>query len=823
MKKHLFFTIIIVFVSSAFAKAYSQETLDTLEIPRKKYRATRIYDAPKIDGKPFEKQWEGVTTGANFVMVEPVNLQPERQNYRTEFKIAYDDEAVYVAGFMYDENPEEILRQFSQRDQINVQADLFSIWINTYNNGIDQTRFYATSANALGDARSTNGGEDFSFNVVFLSETSIDDNGWYVEMKIPYRTLRFPEVNVQDWSFNIFRRIRHLNEDYSYNPINITEGNVNQYDALLTGIEDIDPPLRLNLYPFVSTQSDWNKLQSETVFNAGMDIKYGINDAFTLDATLIPDFGQAAFDRVVLNLGPFEQVFGENRQFFIEGTELFRKGDIFFSRRIGQRPTQRGNLGLEQGETVIENPRSADLLNAIKVSGRTSKGLGIGVLNAVTGPTDAIIEDSNSGDIREVRTEPLVNYNVLVLDQTYGNNSAVSLTNASTLRDGSFTDANATAIEVTHNNNQNTVRYFGRARMTNRFLSDDTSTGFSTSAVVQKITGNWRPRIEHYFADTTFDPNDLGQQFRNNYNNFSFELEYNRFLPQGIFNNWNIELDIDHNRAYNPGIHTGSRFNINPFFFTKERFAFGANFTYATESKDLFESRIDGLFTNYPARFFMGGFISSDYRKKLAIDANAGINERLNDEQLSYDFSISPRYRFSDKFLLVYRINWFKNDGRLSYVTLLNDGNSTRSIFSRRYDHSVENTLTGNLNLSNRLALNLTFRNFWQRSDFAEDLQELQASGDTAPSTFRLDEEDNPDRDFNVWNLDLSFRYRFAPGSEVSVLYRNRLNNVEQQAQLGFNESFDNLLKEDFNHTISVRLSYFLDFNKALQVINKNA
>lgn len=229
---------------------------DSLVIKRKKYRATRVKTVPQIDGKPFEQFWDNIPVGKDFVMIEPTNGQKERDTHKTEIKIAYDDNALYVAAYLYDNNPDSILRQFSQRDQIDVQADLFGFYLNTYNNQINQTRFFATSANALGDAIAEGGREDFSYNVVFKSETSIDDRGWFVEMKIPYRTLRFPEVEKQDWSFQIFRRIRSLNEEYSYNFLDITQGFETQYDAIMTGVEKINPPLRLNLYPYATVIHD---------------------------------------------------------------------------------------------------------------------------------------------------------------------------------------------------------------------------------------------------------------------------------------------------------------------------------------------------------------------------------------------------------------------------------------------------------------------------------------------------------------------------------------------------------------------------------------
>ncbi|MGJ8684377.1 MAG: DUF5916 domain-containing protein [Nonlabens sp.] len=807
---------ILMLLCFAFAKANTTAVQqDTTIIKRKSYRATRITKAPKIDGKPFEKVWDGVTTGSNFIQTQPVNGTPERETHKTEFKIAYDDTAIYVAGFMYDNDPESILRQFSQRDRVFEQADLFGFFVNTYNNQINQTRFYATSANALGDAITEGNRQDFSYNVVFISNVSFDERGWYVEMKIPYRTLRFPEQEIQDWSFQIYRSIKSLNEEYTYNFIDITTGTGTQYDALLTGIENIDPPLRLNLYPYVSTiHNRFDGIES-TSFNAGMDLKYGINDAFTLDATLIPDFGQAAFDQVVLNLGPFEQTFNENRAFFNEGIDLFRKGDLFFSRRIGQRPTGANDVEILENEEIINNPNSSQLLNAVKVTGRTEKGLGIGILNAITERTYATIENGIDGSRREVETEPLTNYNMLVLDQQYGNNSSIAFVNSSTLRNGSFTDANANALVLNHNNKAATNNISAEVKMTNRFTPTGTETGFSTEANWRKTSGKWRPRFSHFFRDRGYNPNDLGRNFQTNFHTFGADLDYVQLTQKGIFNRYEIRMRTRHRRAATPNFHTGSQISLNPFFMLKERFAFGMDIDYYTDRKDQFESRIQDQVVRYGQGIFTGGFISSDYRKKFAIDARAGRFKRFNENEHNYDFRISPRYRFSDKLLMIYSLNWRKNNDRISYVTLIDDG--ATAIFSERDTHSVENRLTGTYNFNNRQALSISFRNFWSRASFNRDFKELQVDGTVADSDYELEEDFNPDANFNVWNLDLSYRWRFAPGSEATLLYRNSISNFDNQGAINFEDSLNDLFLEPVRHNFSLRITYFIDVNAARQ------
>ena len=356
---------------------------------------------------------------------------------------------IYIAAYLYDANPDAILKQFSQRDDIFVQADTFAASINTYNDGINETRFYVTSAGTIGDSRVSSNGQDFGFNVVFQCRISYDAKGWYAEFAIPYNALRFPEIEVQDWSINFYRENKVLNETHTWNLIDNSIGNETQYNGIIEGIRDINPPVRLTLFPFAQGVVTSIGDETETSLSAGLDIKYGLSDSFTLDATLIPDFGQTGFDNVSLNLGPFEQVFNEQRQFFIEGTELFNKAGLFFSRRIGNTPTNffsvDDNLGAD--EELIDNPDAVKMLNAVKISGRTKKGLGIGFFNAITERTEATIRDNVTGDIRMEVTEPFANYSVLVVDQVFNQNSSVTLTNTNVTRDGSgFRAANVTGI-----------------------------------------------------------------------------------------------------------------------------------------------------------------------------------------------------------------------------------------------------------------------------------------------------------------------------------------------------------------------------------------
>ncbi|MCB0376754.1 MAG: carbohydrate binding family 9 domain-containing protein, partial [Sinomicrobium sp.] len=180
---------------------------------KKTITAVRIQHPPKIDGVLNDTVWQSLPVHGDFYMYEPDNNKnhKERDTHKTEIKVAYDDNALYVAAYLYDPDPDSILRQFSQRDNIDVQADIFAFSINTYNDGINETRFFVTSAGTIGDSRAEGDNDDFSYNVVFQCTISFDEKGWYAEFKIPYNALRFPKSEEQLWSMNFFRSINALN------------------------------------------------------------------------------------------------------------------------------------------------------------------------------------------------------------------------------------------------------------------------------------------------------------------------------------------------------------------------------------------------------------------------------------------------------------------------------------------------------------------------------------------------------------------------------------------------------------------------------------
>ncbi|WP_103068070.1 DUF5916 domain-containing protein [Aquimarina sediminis] len=786
-------------------------TLFSFAQEKKEIIAQRITTPPKIDGVLNDDIWKTLPAHSNFVMWKPGNEGSISNNMQSEVKMAYDNKAVYFAAYLYDDQPDKILRQFSQRDDIFVQADFFSIAINTYNDGINETRFFITSAGTIGDARADQFREDFSYNVVFDAKVSFDNKGWYAEFKIPYNALRFPEVDVQDWSINFYRRLQHKNQTHSWNFIDNKIGQPTQYNGLVKGVKNINPPVRLTFFPFVQGLVSSTDGETETDFSAGMDVKYGLSDSFTLDATLIPDFGQAAFDEVRLNLGPFEQTFGENRQFFTEGTELFNKGNIFFSRRVGGKAsTSISDDDLYENEVAEDAPSKINLLNALKVSGRTKNNLGIGVFNAITEKTKLRITDTITGNSREKVIEPLANYNIIVLDQQFNKNSSLSLINTSVIRNGSeFRNANVSGLVWNLSNKANSHRLTGRSIVSHINLPGDNIAGFATEIDFDRIKGKIRYGFGYDLANKTYDINDLGVNFRNNFNNFRVNASYQIFEPKGWFNRYRFNVFVRHQRLYDPSIKTQNTIGGDWFFITKKRFAFGGRAAFNSKTKDYFEPRVDGRFVTFNSSLGGRMFVSSDYRKKFAYDISAGTRQWFGDQQEIYRIEVSPRYRFTDKLLLIWRSEYFNRPNNFGYI----DDNDNDVFLGQRDIISLENSLSASYNFDPYKAVSLRFRNFWSTADYSDNVfYVLNEDGSRSQIDYDIS-EDNPNTNFNIWNLDLSFNWRFAPGSEATLLYRNKIFNDDELSTLNYTQSLDNLFNQPIQHTLSLRVVYFLDVN----------
>jgi len=803
------FLITIVF-TSLLLQIHAQD--------KKTLNITRTEKAPKIDGILDDDIWKTAEVASDFVQFRPemgITL-PEHQ--RTEVKMTYDDNAIYVSAYLYD-NPEDIMKQLTARDNFG-QSDFFALVLNPNNDAQNDTQFFVFSSGVQADAlASPSIGEDFSWNAVWDSAVKINDDGWSLEMKIPYRTLRFDNQENPTWGLQFHRHFRRFRSQYTWNPLDVTKGNIGLYHGELKGLKGIEPPTRLILYPFATGIVNSFDGETDSDITFGMDVKYGITENFTLDATLVPDFSQAGFDNVVLNLGPFEQTFSEQRQFFTEGVDLFSKGGLFFSRRIGSAPS--GEVELDDNET-IDIPNEVKVLNALKISGRTKNGWGIGVFNAITEKTNARITNEDTGETREAVVEPFTNYNILVVDKQFRGNSSLSLINTNVLREGNFRDANVTAARADIVNKKNTFRYIAEAKVSQvNYQNIDTEIGTSTFFFAGKVAGNFRYSFDHSFADTKYEINDLGLQFRNNFNNFGVDASYQIFEPKGKLNDYRFNVFANYRRLASPGVF--SRFNFGGGYraTTTKLDAFGFRLNVEPGKQfDFFESR-DGRAFIYKNFVSTGGWISTNYNRTFAIDVRANVGTLFEDgrDLFNYDFNISPRVRFNDNFLMVYRINFNHRNGDRGYATNVDD----EPIFGERNRQIVTNSISANYTFNPFNVLALTFRHYWDTVDYDYELFTLLDNGSlTNSSGFNRDNiGGDPNINFSTWNIDLSYSWQFAPGSFLTALYRNQLFNFDNMSDASYSESLNNLFDQPIQNTFSLRLQYFIDYNNVKRLLKK--
>lgn len=795
MPKHPFYTIIIFIIVSA--SSYSQQ---------KTTKASATTEKVSIDAKLNESAWTKAFTATHFVMVEPDNgiaIVPEKETF---VKILYDNEAIYISALLKDNEPENILKEITQRDNFGT-ADHFGVYINGFNDGQQDFRFFVSAAGVQMDCLATEDNEDFSLDAIWESAVAINDTGWTVEMRIPYAALRFSKEKIQTWGINFYREIKRDRQKYTWNPVNLEVGALLPQTGLLEGIENIQPPTRLFFIPYSSYYYENNPDNSSHTVKAGMDIKYGINDSFTLDAILIPDFGQTVYDNVELNLGPFEQQFNENRPFFTEGTELFNKGDLLYSRRIGGRPSRFATS--DDNNLEIINPTSVNLINALKISGRTKSGLGIGFLNAVTEKTDAKVFNKLTKKHSTIKVEPLTNYNLLVIDKRFNQNSSVAFVNTNVTRNGIFQDANVSALIYDLNTTNNRYNLSGDLKYSyiNSYDDLENRDGINTSISVGKKGGKWRYNLAANYISKNYDSNDLGINFITDYHAALGNLSYRIINPTNLLNTFRINYGNYLEIQNTSGRLQQAQFNIDLSANTIKNDYFAFEF-YVNPFKtyDFYESRVDDQFVTLPRNIYSSLYISTNYNRKFALDFNPYTSVTEEKNRISYGFNISPRYRFSNRFLMTYSLDMFRQNNDKGFATF--DINR-EVVFAKRDRRTITNQISSKYAISPKMTINLAARYYWSIAENRTYLT-LQNNGSLAEDNSF---SGNTNSNYNTLNFDLSYSWWFAAGSEISVLYRNNGDYNSNIVNRNIQTNINKLINSNLNTLLSVSIRYFIDYN----------
>jgi hypothetical protein len=784
---------------------------------QQQFSALRINSKITVDAKMNEEVWfASDSTATDFITIRPIPAL--KSDHKTTVRLVYDDFALYFFVTCYDVK-DSISNVFTVRDDFNANADIFSIYLDTYNDHQNGFYFGITSTGVQLDGKILAGDFNDQLNLVWESQVRLSDNAWLAELKIPYSALRFSKKEIQSWNINFGRQIARSREESSWVTVNPDFENYLVNSGKLEGIHNIDPPLRLSLIPYLSTYVNQEANGYGSSFFGGMDVKYGINEAFTLDVTLVPDFGQVIFDNQVLNTSPFEIQFNENRQFFTEGMELFNKSGIFYSRRIGvQAPWEVLTTNLLENEVIGGIQGMPQLYNASKLSGRTKHGLGIGVFNALSAPTVGTAFNTITNENREFLAAPLTNYNTLVLDQNLKNNSSVTLTNTNVLREGNFYDANVTAFNSNLNSKNNTFFVNGKTTVSQKYTALGNEFGYNLGLSGGKQRGNLIYSLNYFEEDDKYDPNDLGFNSVNNRRFGSAFIGYRYFKPWWKFVRMTTNLSISYNRLYRPNVYTESNLEWSAFAMTKHFDAYGVSaYTSFTEKFDYFEPRVWGSYFVAPRWYGAGGWISTNYQKPLAVDANfyyVGFADNPSWKYLSYMFS--PRIRASNKILIT--LNWSLEDQRNDRGYAIQFGTPVDTIsgilFGERNRMNLTQYLEFNYTLTNRMNIALRTRHYWSVLTYNQFFT-LNEDGSLSPNSTQGLASDGTsayDLNYNAFTVDCAYRWVFKQGSELSFVWKSSIFTSVKDINPGYFQNMNDLFNAGLSsNSFSIKLLYWLD------------
>ncbi len=777
----------------------------------------------KIDGDADDVAWSDISPISDFITSFPAFGQtPSRE---TKVKITYDNTAVYVLAYLYDE-PENIKKQLTSRDDLNFKnTDVFTVGLDTYNDKQNGFQFQVSAAGVQADAKISTV-DDLTWDAVWESKVSLKKDGWVAEIKIPFSAIRFSKNPVQTWGIQFTRFRRITNETFTWSPNNPDiSGTINKWGQW-QNLQNITPPLRLSFLPYISggvkVSPVGNTRVTEYLTSGGMDVKYGINESFTLDLTLIPDFAQVQSDNIVLNLSPFDIKFEDFRPFFTEGTELFNKAGIFYSRRIGAAPSGSYNvLGMAAANSnyeIIKNPGITRLYNATKFSGRTKSNLGIGIFNALTAPMHAELKDRAGDSIIKISTEPLTNYNIIVLDQALKNRSSITFTNTNVLRKGNSRNANVSALDISLFDKENRHQLFIDGIYSNIWGSNGNYDGFNADARYRKVSG----KLQYVFAATamsdTYDPNDLGFLKNNNQVTYASDWSYLVNKPTKSFLVQRYSLGATNMYLYKPFQWQNLAINSTAFLLMKNFWDVTAQMqVQPLWSNDFYELRTPGKLLKRPPVYYLYIMGSTDSRKKFFVNYDISGAESPLPHDPYYGGTLGMRYRFSDKLQVATEAHAEIDHGNYGYA--FRDAVTAQPVLGERAVKSNYTILQSDYNFKPTMHFTVRLRHYWSRVDYLH-FYDVKPDGYWTERTFAPGNNFN----FNSFNVDMFYTWDFLLGSRIILSWKNALGAdvyLDGTQNRTYVKNFSRVFDYPHSNEVNLKVVYYVDY-LSLRNNNKN-
>lgn len=460
----------------------------------KHLKALEIKSKIRIDGELNETIWGQAQFSDAFQQREPGDGDPPTE--RTEIACLYDEDNLYFGIKCFDSEPEKIVRTELRRDAIVDNDDYFEMVLDTYHDNRSGFYFIFNAYSSKRDARLTDEGRNYNpdWDGIWQCKAKINQHGWFAELAIPWKTLRFQEGEEIYFGANFGRMIRRKNESLDWNHVSRDISGFGLFRLSLAGHIGPFHGLRMGgnfeLQPFAlgGLQKDIQTgFDVKRINEIGVDAKVNINSNLVTDLTLNTDFAQVEADQEQVNLTRYSLYFPEKREFFLEGAEIFNIGSsyhgggsrptVFYSRRIG-----------------IDAGRQVPLWGGVKMTGKVGKTT-IGFLNMQTRKFDFISDEDEQIQV------PTSNFGVLRLKQDIFERSSIGLI------------ATNKVVEQNIRNNQvfaaDARLMFTNTTSVTAFLAGSrTSDGSNSRSKSANVDFNWRTdRYEANFSYIDVEPN----------------------------------------------------------------------------------------------------------------------------------------------------------------------------------------------------------------------------------------------------------------------------------------------------------------------------
>jgi len=786
---------------------------------KKQYKATKITSVPVINGVLDDDTWKEGTWIDDFTQHEPFNGSKSSQ--RTEFKILFDDDNLYVAFKAYDTSPDSIVNRLSRRD--NVDGDLVAIILDSYHDLRTGFCFGVSSSGVKFDQMFTNDGENenSTWDPNWWVKTSINGEGWVAEMRIPFSQVRFEKNSGDIWGLDVARILFRKNETSFWQHIPKDAPGLVHMFGELSGLEQIKPRKILDVTPYTVGTAQTFKPDQQNPFlasgkkfglNGGVDAKIGITNNMTMDLTINPDFGQVEADPSEVNLSAYETFFREKRPFFIEGNNItnFTLGigdgdlgndNLFYSRRIGRQP--QGYPDLPDG-SYADVPIYTTILGAAKLTGKTQDGLSVGFIEAVT--TEEKAEIDKEGEKSFETVEPLTNYfvgrvqkdfnegktiiggiltgtnrNLDANTGTYLHKAAYSggLDFAQYFRDknwmfslnAAFSQVNGTTDAIA-NTQKSSAHYYQRPDKDYAVFDPDRTslTGTGGRMMISKNNGHLNLMGVIIWKSPGFELNDLGYMRESDQILAITWAGYSQWEPKGIYRNFNINGDIYTMRNFGGDL-LGYGFEGNGSFSFKNYWNAWTGGNVSTNSMSSGMLRGGPMMKTNGSSHWRVGF-STDNRKKLAFEFFTNFNSGFEKSSKSTYTSISATYKPSNYLSISLGPSYNKSFNELQYVTALDYNNSKRYVFASIDQSTISASLRIDLNLSPDLTFQYWGQPFIATGNYYDHKYILNPMAESYRDRFhtysdgqiwnggdyKIDEDLDGIVDYHIDNSDFNFR-----------------------------------------------------------------